>query len=250
MNCKKSLTFVSDIVPDTDCLAYCEHFQKTFSMACKREPDYPTLFLRLLDPAYQLDFLVVDVDHVQDTPDFDLYEFIDTVRTLISSSRSYACGHGSDLVPRQTRLIAMVGLGTSIKVIRQIQRMSSISALTIRLGPGVTYQDIDDAVRNFIAGENILPPKIAQRLRGKKKLPKSESDITLTPRQSQILDLINTRGSTNKVIAKTLKISESTVKLHMSAILKKYGCRNRTQLAVFSSQGKNNTPPQTSITNL
>ena len=60
----------------------------------------------------------------------------------------------------------------------------------------------------------------------------------MTPRQEQIHTLISTRGASNKVIAKTLNISESTVKLHVSAVLKKYGVKNRTQLALFSKSDK------------
>ena len=58
--------------------------------------------------------------------------------------------------------------------------------------------------------------------------------ITLTPRQRQILEIVATRGISNKSIARMLHISESTVKLHMSGILKKFGLRNRTQLALFA----------------
>ena len=57
---------------------------------------------------------------------------------------------------------------------------------------------------------------------------------TLTPRQRQILNIVATRGISNKSIARMLHISESTVKLHMSGILKKFGLRNRTQLALFA----------------
>ena len=62
----------------------------------------------------------------------------------------------------------------------------------------------------------------------------SLTKIHLTPRQRQILDIIVTRGVSNKNIARMLHISESTVKLHMSSILKKFGLRNRTQLALFA----------------
>ena len=65
----------------------------------------------------------------------------------------------------------------------------------------------------------------------------SQSTIKLTTRQSQILDLISHRGLSNKKIAQHLKISESTVKVHMSAILKAYGVRNRTQLALAGGRG-------------
>jgi len=59
-------------------------------------------------------------------------------------------------------------------------------------------------------------------------------EIVLTPRQRQVFDLLSTRGASNKTIAKMLNISESTVKLHLGVIFKKYGVRNRTQLAIFA----------------
>lgn len=54
----------------------------------------------------------------------------------------------------------------------------------------------------------------------------------LTVRQRQIAELICNRGLTNKKVAGMLKITESTVKSHVSAILKEYGVRNRTQLVL------------------
>jgi DNA-binding NarL/FixJ family response regulator len=58
------------------------------------------------------------------------------------------------------------------------------------------------------------------------------NDIRLTPRQQQVLKLVCHRGLPNKSIAAILKISESTVKIHISAILKKYAVKNRTQLVL------------------
>jgi DNA-binding NarL/FixJ family response regulator len=58
----------------------------------------------------------------------------------------------------------------------------------------------------------------------------------LTPRQKQVLNIICNSGASNKVIARSLKISESTVKLHISCILKKYGMTNRTQLAIHAQK--------------
>lgn len=65
----------------------------------------------------------------------------------------------------------------------------------------------------------------------------NRAPIKLTRRQQQILELVSHRGLSNKRIAQHLKISESTVKVHMSAILKAYGLRNRTQLAIASGPG-------------
>jgi len=66
------------------------------------------------------------------------------------------------------------------------------------------------------------------------KRPKPRG-ISLTPRQSQVLTLVCNRGLSNKRIAQALDISESTVKIHMSAIFKEYGVRNRTQLVVAAT---------------
>ena len=65
--------------------------------------------------------------------------------------------------------------------------------------------------------------------------PSDTISQTLTPRQSQVLKLICHRGLSNKAIGNILKISESTVKIHTSAILKRYGVKNRTQLVLAYS---------------
>ena len=56
------------------------------------------------------------------------------------------------------------------------------------------------------------------------------SIASLTSRQQQVSELVCNRGLSNKQIAKSLQISESTVKIHVSNIMKIYGVRNRTQL--------------------
>ncbi len=60
----------------------------------------------------------------------------------------------------------------------------------------------------------------------------SNDKFRLTPRQQQVLKLVCHRGLSNKAIAGILKISESTVKIHVSSILKEYGVKNRTQLVL------------------
>jgi DNA-binding CsgD family transcriptional regulator len=56
----------------------------------------------------------------------------------------------------------------------------------------------------------------------------------LSKRQAEILRLIG-EGKTNKEIAKTLARSPNTVKLHVSAILKRLKVKSRTQAAVLSA---------------
>lgn len=55
----------------------------------------------------------------------------------------------------------------------------------------------------------------------------------MTPKQTEVLGWVQ-KGLSNKQIAKRLDISESTVKLHMSALLKIYAVQTRSQLAIYS----------------
>lgn len=57
--------------------------------------------------------------------------------------------------------------------------------------------------------------------------------ITLTPRQTQIVELLINRGLSNKHIARELQISESSVKLHVGKILHKFAVKSRLQLVTF-----------------
>ncbi|GGX47367.1 hypothetical protein GCM10007385_13930 [Tateyamaria omphalii] len=52
----------------------------------------------------------------------------------------------------------------------------------------------------------------------------------LTKRQREILEMVR-NGASNREIAANLAISEGTVKLHVSAVLKRLGVRNRTEAA-------------------
>ncbi|MDX1689016.1 MAG: response regulator transcription factor [Candidatus Promineifilaceae bacterium] len=66
-------------------------------------------------------------------------------------------------------------------------------------------------------------------------LPQDDEEVfePLTPRQMEVLELV-TRGMTNKEIALKLGISHQTVKNHMTAILRKLRCQDRTQAAVYA----------------
>jgi DNA-binding CsgD family transcriptional regulator len=56
-------------------------------------------------------------------------------------------------------------------------------------------------------------------------------------RQSEVLQLIQ-QGLSNKLIARKLNIAESTVKVHVSELLRKCCVTNRSQLGIFTLQGK------------
>lgn len=70
-----------------------------------------------------------------------------------------------------------------------------------------------------------------------KRYVRKKKGVDLTKRQYEIFNLIAKRGLSNKKIADILKISEYTVKIHVSAILRLYGVKNRTQLALANETG-------------
>ena len=67
----------------------------------------------------------------------------------------------------------------------------------------------------------------------------------LTPRELEILEHV-ADGSSNKMIARALSITDGTVKLHVKAILRKLGARSRVEAAVAAVEhglGKNRRRP-------
>jgi DNA-binding NarL/FixJ family response regulator len=80
------------------------------------------------------------------------------------------------------------------------------------------------AVRSVHCGEYCVPPAIAARL--VQRLPQDE----LSARELEVLRLI-VEGMSNKEIASTLSITESTVKNHVNSLLTKLKVKDRTQAA-------------------
>jgi DNA-binding NarL/FixJ family response regulator len=73
-----------------------------------------------------------------------------------------------------------------------------------------------------------LPPDTAIRVFDVKSPPPRRTRLSngLSPRQEQIMRCVH-MGSTNKMIARTLGISEGTVKIHLTSIFQQLGAPNR-----------------------
>jgi DNA-binding NarL/FixJ family response regulator len=73
-----------------------------------------------------------------------------------------------------------------------------------------------------------LPPDTAIRIFDAKSPPPRRTRLSsgLSPRQEQIMRCVH-MGSTNKMIARTLGISEGTVKIHLTSIFQQLGAPNR-----------------------
>jgi len=96
------------------------------------------------------------------------------------------------------------------------------------------------ALKLIQQGEVYLPP----RLMGKMgitmlsaKTPSCEESIisVLTSRQKEVLELMG-HGLPNKSIARSLNVAEGTIKLHVAAILRVLGSRNRTEAVVQAAK--------------
>ncbi|RSV05220.1 helix-turn-helix domain-containing protein [Sphingomonas koreensis] len=59
-------------------------------------------------------------------------------------------------------------------------------------------------------------------------------DEMLTGRQRQVLDGLS-RGMTNRQIAKSLMVTERTVKAHVKELMRRLGASNRTQVVAIAS---------------
>jgi DNA-binding NarL/FixJ family response regulator len=79
---------------------------------------------------------------------------------------------------------------------------------------------------------NVLPFMPSQRRAPSSNLPPGFSK--LTARERQVLRLI-AEGSSNREIARTLDISEGTVKNHVASILGRLNLRDRTQAAIVAT---------------
>jgi len=94
-----------------------------------------------------------------------------------------------------------------------------------------TRAEIGRAVQAAAAGQAVLDPQVQQRLLTAAVRAPAEpeaGDSDLTPRESDVLRLI-AAGQSNREIARSLFVSEATVKTHVNRIFTKTGSRDRAQ---------------------
>lgn len=87
--------------------------------------------------------------------------------------------------------------------------------------------EMADTIRAVHAGRRHIPPEIAR------ELAEHVADDRLTEREIEILRLVAT-GTSNKIIADRLHLSEATVKGHMKNILSKLGANDRTHAVTIA----------------
>jgi DNA-binding NarL/FixJ family response regulator len=99
--------------------------------------------------------------------------------------------------------------------------------------------DIIAGVQAATSGGSLVAPELAGKLLRRIRRERSEPEgprPRLSDREREVLDLM-VEGCDNAEIAKTLYISQNTVKNHVSAILFKLEVENRVQAAVRAARG-------------
>jgi DNA-binding NarL/FixJ family response regulator len=87
--------------------------------------------------------------------------------------------------------------------------------------------DLVDAIRAVHQGLRRIPPEIA------KELAEHVTDDILTEREIEVLRRV-AAGTSNKIIADQLNVTEATVKAHMKNILAKLGANDRTHAVTIA----------------
>lgn len=95
-----------------------------------------------------------------------------------------------------------------------------------------------EAIRTVAAGNAVLAPQDLARLLdstfGAAVTPPA-SYLALTEKEREIFVAV-ARGLSNSEVAGTVHLSESTVKTHVGAVLRKLGLRDRVQIVVFAHE--------------
>ena len=103
---------------------------------------------------------------------------------------------------------------------------------------GYVYKNVDPealagAIRSVHAGHVLLEPEVADALLADEESSEPAERGQLTDREREVLALI-ADGRSNREIARTLVLSEKTIKTHVSNILMKLDLADRTQAALWA----------------
>jgi DNA-binding NarL/FixJ family response regulator len=167
-----------------------------------------------------------------------------------------------DVILMDVRMPVMDGVAATARVRRQLPGCQVLMLTTfddeeyvidaLRAGAcgyllkNIPAPDLAHAVQSAHRGIYQLDPAVADKIvaslaRSTKPVP-SPPDLPvlnnapdLTSREVEVLRLI-AQGATNREIARSLVISEGTVKNHISNILSRLGLRDRTQAAIYARE--------------
>lgn len=132
---------------------------------------------------------------------------------------------GVEAIPRLETPVLVLTAYASDEQIDAVHRAGARGYLL----KGAALEEIGRAIRTVARGETYLDPRIASRVAALAHAPR------LSPRERDVLRLL-VEGSSNKEIAAALKVTERTVKFHVTSIFNKLGAENRAQAVTIAHQ--------------
>jgi DNA-binding NarL/FixJ family response regulator len=121
-------------------------------------------------------------------------------------------------LPRPPRVLVLTAYESEADILRAIE-----AGATGYLLKDAVPTDLLAAIRTAARGETVLAPSVASRLVSRVRAP----DRALTKREREVLRLV-ADGLPNSAVARTLFISEATVKSHLVQVFGKLGVDSRT----------------------
>jgi len=152
----------------------------------------------------------------------------ETLRSVIAARRSRA-------EPKPTAVLAMERDGELLETVRE-------SGANAYLCADMSLEAFRECIHLVALGVEIFPASPprprdvpASELLDRAARPAAAASLSL--REIEVVTALG-HGLSNKAIARKLKITESTVKTHLKAILRKTGAENRTQVAIWAIENK------------
>ncbi|MGI8913136.1 MAG: LuxR C-terminal-related transcriptional regulator, partial [Chloroflexota bacterium] len=99
---------------------------------------------------------------------------------------------------------------------------------------GTPATELVRAIRDVAAGGSSLGPMVAARVVAAVNVPQRSATV-LSPREREVLGLL-AEGLLTKQIARSLGITERTVKFHVASLFAKLGAGNRAQAVALAAQ--------------
>lgn len=132
---------------------------------------------------------------------------------------------GIDVIPHLTARVLVL---TAYSTDEQIDAVLRAGARGYLL-KGAAIDEIERAIRAVAEGETYIERRVASRVIALSRAPR------LSPREREVLRLV-AAGRANKEIASELKVTERTVKFHVTAIFNKLGADNRAQAVTIAHE--------------
>jgi NarL family two-component system response regulator LiaR len=133
----------------------------------------------------------------------------------------------------EARILILTSYAEDEQVLEGI-RLGALGYLMKDASPDELVSTIHSVYLNRMS----LPPDLARKVMlGSQKPDSSAPASLLTDREMDVLRCV-AQGYSNKQIAAELSVSTTTVRTHVSNLLRKLNLENRTQLAIYARQNK------------